>query len=350
MNLKTGGLNMTKEEKKDIIKKIKRRHGWKLLTLALFLLLLASIFTSGFAAFFRSTPVGADKAANDAVEFINENLLAGRATAKLESIKEEENLYIMKMNIGGQQFESYITKDGKYLFPQGIDLTEEIEAPTETGTTGQAVADCSNIQKTKKPAVNLFVMSHCPFGTQIEKGMLPVLKVLKDKIDFNLRFVYYAMHGETEVKEQLNQYCIQKEQNDKLIPYLECFLKEGKGSACLTEVKIDANKLKACTDAADKQFGITENLNDNSKWLSGRFPLFNTDKVLNEKYDIGGSPALVVNDQELSSGRDSASLLSTICCAFDVEPTECEEALSTAAPSPGFGFSTSGSGSTGSCG
>lgn len=341
---------MTKEEeKKDVIKKIKRRHGWKILTLALFLLLLVSIFTSGFAAFFRPAPLNADKAANDAIDFINKNMLAGRATAELKEVKEESNLYIIRMGIAGQEFKSYITKDGKYLFPQGVDLTEEIEVETET--TGQAVADCSNTQKTKKPTVDLFVMSHCPFGTQIEKGMLPVLKLLKDKIDFKLRFVYYAMHPSAgEVEEQLNQYCIQKEQNDKLIPYLECFLKEGKGSACLTETKIDADKLKSCTEAADKQFGVTENLNDKSKWLNGRFPLFNIDKALNEKYGVGGSPSLVVNGQEVSSGRDPASLLSTICCAFDAEPSECEAVLSSASPSSGFGFSTSDSGSAGSCG
>ena len=73
------------------------------------------------------------------------------------------------------------------------------------------------------------------------------------------------MHSEKEVKEQLNQYCIQEEQNDKFIPYLKCFLKEGNGEACLTETKIDATKLKTCTEAADKKFEIMANLNDNTK-------------------------------------------------------------------------------------
>ena len=31
--------------------------------------------------------------------------------------------------------------------------------------------------KLEKPIVEAFVMSHCPFGTQIEKGMLPVVSV-----------------------------------------------------------------------------------------------------------------------------------------------------------------------------
>ena len=46
--------------------------------------------------------------------------------------------------------------------------------------------DCKNnwlcTPKKEKPEVELFVMSHCPFGTQIEKGMLPVARLLGDKI------------------------------------------------------------------------------------------------------------------------------------------------------------------------
>ncbi|MEM2131153.1 MAG: GILT family protein, partial [Candidatus Woesearchaeota archaeon] len=74
------------------------------------------------------------------------------------------------------------------------------------------------MEKKDKPEVQLFVMSHCPFGTQMEKGILPVVELLGNKIDFKVRFVYYAMHGEVEVKEQLRQYCIQKEQQDKYLP------------------------------------------------------------------------------------------------------------------------------------
>ena len=55
------------------------------------------------------------------------------------------------------------------------------------------------------------------------------------------------LHG--EVEEQLRQYCIQKEQEAKLLPYLKCFLgKTGTAAdseACLTEAKIDKTKLNS---------------------------------------------------------------------------------------------------------
>jgi len=49
-------------------------------------------------------------------------------------------------------------------------------------------------------------MSYCPYGTQIEKGILPVINALGNKIKFSLKFVDYAMHGKKEIDENSRQY------------------------------------------------------------------------------------------------------------------------------------------------
>jgi hypothetical protein len=196
-------------------------------------------------------------------------------------------------------------------------------------------------------------MSHCPYGTQIEKGLIPAIEALGDKIDFQLKFVYYAMHGEVEVNEQTTQYCIQKTQKDKLIPYLKCFLAdESKSQECIQELGIDTKVLNECISSTDKEFNIQANLQDTSSYLSGRFPLYDVDKEANEKYQVAGSPTLVINGQQISSGRDSASLLTTICSTFTDEskPSECNTQLSSASPSPGFGFETTDTATTAQCG
>ncbi len=146
------------------------------------------------------------------------------------------------------------------------------------------------------------------------------------------------MHQDVEVFEQLNQYCIQKEQNDKFIDYLNCFVKEKDSENCLSEVKIDFDKLKLCTDVADKKFSVTRNLEDKSSWLNSRYPLFDIHKLDNEKYGVGGSPSLIINGEQVESGRDSNSLLTIICSSFDTPPEECQEELSSA-----------GAGASGSC-
>jgi hypothetical protein len=49
---------------------------------------------------------------------------------------------------------------------------------------------------------------------------------LGEVADVNVKFVQYIMHGQKEADENVVQYCIQKEQKDKYIDYLNCFLAE----------------------------------------------------------------------------------------------------------------------------
>jgi hypothetical protein len=214
-------------------------------------------------------------------------------------------------------------------------------AAENSPSQAQAQPTPTNIPKSDKPVVELFVMSHCPYGTQIEKGILPVAEILKDKIDFQLKFVYYAMHpSQGEVEEQLNQYCIQEEQNDKFLDYLTCFLEAGKGDKCLDSTGIDKTKLESCATKTDTEFSVLANLNDQSSWLNGRFPKFDINKADNEKYGVGGSPTLIINGAKAQAGRDSISLLNAICGAFNNAPEECNTVFESGQPTTGFGYGT----------
>jgi glutaredoxin len=224
------------------------------------------------------------------------------------------------------------------------------------GATGGETADGGNApvatvtKKSDKPVVELFVMSHCPYGTQMEKGILPVAKALGNKIDFQVKFVDYAMHEKKEIDEQLRQYCINKEQAPVFIPYLECFLKAGDNAACLKETKVDEKKLATCVTNTDKQFKITESYNNKDSWGS-QFPPFAIHQAENTKYGVQGSPTLVINGEQINSGRDAASLAKAICGAFNdgKAPKECSNTFASATPAPGFGTGTqaAGSGSAG---
>jgi hypothetical protein len=165
------------------------------------------------------------------------------------------------------------------------------------------------------------------------------------------------MHGEKEVKEQLTQYCIQKDVPDKYISYLACFLNDtaGQGSesaskTCMTSLGINSAAVESCKTEADTEFGIMKSLNDKSTWLSGRFPLFNTNKADNEKYSVGGSPTLVINGVESSAGRDSASYLAAICNAMTTPAPECSTQVSAVSPGPGFGYDSTAAATAAGCG
>lgn len=251
--------------------------------------------------------------------------------------------------------QKYIEPGDKYLkLKSGGQFDPEAEiCDNEIDDNGNELIDCLDpsckkdwrcMEKKEKPTVDVFVMSHCPFGTQIEKGILPVWDLLKDKIDVNIRFCDYAMHGKKEVDEQLKQYCIQKMDKEKFMKYLKCFLTDGKeNNKCADSAKVDAAGLKKCISDSDKKFNIAKDFADKSKW-KGRFPSFTVDSEFVEKFGVQGSPTLVINDVVVSSGRSPSALLEAICKAFKNKPEECKKELDKSNPKPGFGFEKSENG------
>ena len=296
--------------------------------------------------------VTAEEAKILVADFINKNLMQPGSEVSIKEVVDEGPLYKIVVNMpnGGQEINSYLTKDGKKFFPQAMDVEEVEQAAAdkeEKNTTPPATAD---VPKAEKASVELYVMSYCPYGTQVEKGILPVLETLGDKINFDLKFCDYAMHGKKELDEQLNQYCITKNEPDKLLAYLQCFLDADDGAGCLNKIGINTAKLNSCVAATDKEYKVTELFNDKSSWKSGQFPQFNIFQADTQKYGVSGSPTLVINGQKISSGRDSATLLKTICSGFNNPPEQCGTELSSTAPSPGFGFGTTGSDTDAGCG
>jgi hypothetical protein len=324
----------------DLTKKLKS-NPWMATTIILGLVI---ILTIGFSWNCKLTGnvVSKDAAGTMVVDYIN---TIAPSEVELVSVEDLGGIYEVTVLYESEEIPLYVSKDGKYW----TSMIQSLQ-PEQTAPVAQAADQSIEVPKSDKPVVELFVMSHCPYGTQAEKGIIPAVELLKDNIDFKLRFVYYAMHPNAgEVQEQLNQYCIQKEQSIKLISYLKCFLDKGEGETCLTTASIDKTKLKACTDAADLEFEVSKNLNDQSLWLSGSFPLFNIDADLNQQYGIQGSPTLVINGVQASSARSPAAYLESICNAFNNAPSECSQTLSSESYSPGFGYST-GSSTDASCG
>jgi len=277
-----------------------------------------------------------------AEKFINEKLVSPGTSATIKSIVEESGLYKISVSVGDQEIISYLSKDGRSFFPQVI----SIDASSQTSQASTAPSVNQKAPKTDKPNVELFVMSYCPYGLQIEKGILPVVELLGSKINFQLKFVDYAMHGQKEVDENLRQYCIQKDEPAKLSGYLNCFAKQGDANACLTTAKIDSSALNSCVNQADAQFKVSVKVADKNQWRTTQFPPFDINQADNAKYGVQGSPTLVINGTTVSAQRDPQSLLDSVCSAFNNQPSECRQKLSTSAPAPGFGEGTGSSAST----
>lgn len=282
--------------------------------------------------------------------FIKDKMIQPGTDFTVNDFREEGGLYKMSIAVGKQNVEAYVTKDGKKFFPGAIDMDKKEDASASAGTNAPApVTEVS--QKQDVPTVELFVMSYCPYGLQAQKGILPVVQKLGNKIKFDTKFVSYVMHGKKEFDENIKQYCIQKNMPTKYLGYLDCFAKSANGDSakCMTAKGINASSVASCVAQTDAQYKLSDAFNgfDSSQ---GGFPPFNIQKDLNEKYGVEGSPSLVINGQLVEAGRDSASLLKTICSGFTKAPAACQESLSSDTPSPGFGDGKAAADSGASCG
>ena len=330
---------------KHFFQKMGTKQNFNKIILPILLILILAII--GYFSFKKTSKNLNETQARAKVEsFVNSFLMSGGNKATIKEVTDEYGLYKFKIDIVTSVVESYLTKDGKLFFPQALDVDKISSGKGNGDTSGanQAAPSSSVSKKSDKPKIELFVMSYCPYGTQIEKGILPVVEALGKKIDFELKFCNYSMHGDKELTENMTQDCINKEQTAKFNTYLKCFLGSGDSAACMTSTGIDKNKVSTCVAKVDSQYKVMEN-SKNKVNYQGSYPSFDLYKADNEKYKVGGSPTLIINGEEIQSGRDSASLLKTICSAFNNAPKECQTTLSSDSPAPGFGTGTQAAGS-----
>lgn len=86
--------------------------------------------------------ISIQEAGDKTIAFINDNIEEG-ATASLVSITENGLVYQISLEINGTPYESYITKDGKFLFPSGIVLKEGSDIQEEqTAVASESFAQC----------------------------------------------------------------------------------------------------------------------------------------------------------------------------------------------------------------
>ena len=188
----------------------------------------------------------------------------------------------------------------------------------------QAEQPSQPVPKTDKPKVDLYVMSFCPYGNEAENTMLPVYKLLKDKVDFNVKYIVSAsgdtiqsLHGQTEVEQNARELAVAALYGkDKLWDFMAAINTNcGRDASCWeTEAKnlgMDAQKIK---DYTAKQ---------------------GTDALKKEAQESGangvqGSPTLIINGQETQAvynyGNPEA-YKAAICSAFNSAPAECKQAV-----------------------
>lgn len=238
-----------------------------------------------------------------------------------------------------------VSRDFQYMYGSAVEIDEfadqiaalqaQMAAQNDSGGGEEPPVE---MQKSDRPTMEVFVMSYCPYGVQMEKAVIPVQQLLGNKTDISIKFVNYILHGAKETQENTRQYCINKTDPSKFWGYLECFAGNGNSSVCMANMSIDEPAINSCMADAYAQFGITDS--------GTSFPIYSAENSL---YGVRGSPTVVINGVVTSMTRSPEEVKKALCAAFNTPPAECSVVLSTTSASAGFGYSA-GSGSSGGCG
>lgn len=319
--------------KKSLTEKI-RENPWILSTLVcgvLSLVLLVSIFSGALTG-----SVISSKSAGEKILSFYESL--GVQELSLGEIKEVSGLYEVNLIYKGNPVPIYLTKDGKNLIPG--DAMSPLES---TSSDSQNNNQQTEVPKSDKPEVELYVYTYCPYGLQMEKAIIPVVNLLKDNFNLKIRQIG-AMHGDFEKVEAERQLCIEKNYPTKYLEYVLAFAEDTTIGECKGDAVCLAPKLKTLYT----KFGIDSAKIDSCMKTDGE-KLYNAEISNAQAKGVSGSPTLIVNGVDAQANRSPEVVKGVICAAFNNVPSECSTTLSNDQASAGFGAGSSSGASTASC-
>lgn len=211
------------------------------------------------------------------------------------------------------------------------------ELPTEPKTgSGETTANIEtedNTSETKSAnaaKLDFYVMSQCPYGTQVEDAIAPVMKKMGDVINLNINYILYpaanyvgqedkycidglcSMHGIPELKGNIVQLCVNEIAPEKGLDFISCQNKTadkipGNWESCVEALELDKEKVEACYEG-DKGLEL---MRENAKFA--------------EEIQAQGSPTIYLNDKLYQGGRSDLDFQRAICQTIDSQHKECAD-------------------------
>ena len=198
-------------------------------------------------------------------------------------------------------------------------------------------------QKLDKVVIDLYVMSHCPFGLQMQKAFVPVIEAFNSsgRLIVHNKFVDYTMHGDEETKDNLYEYCVDQKAPEKTWSFIRCFAENnGDEVQCMQKLNIDKNVIDACVAETKTKFNFA----------GASFPIYESENSL---YGVQGSPTVVFMGKQLNLARNPEAIKEFVCSMLSEPlPAACNMTFSSESAAPGFGpiNGTTSSSTSASCG
>jgi glutaredoxin len=313
--------------KSSEVKTISIKLEWVALVI-LGLLFVVSIVTSGFTNLplnikspfediLGTKTMDVDELQEKVRNYINDEILQGQATAEVSDFEEDETsegIYKFTINIEGEEYESFVSKDGRYLYVDRYDMDPEPEE--------EEIAD---YPKQDTPDVLLFTMSYCPYGNEAEEFVKPVYDLLGSSMNFEPHYIvsktsdggWESLHGEQELNQDVREICTWKYQREK---YWDFVLAANTGC--------DYTNVDSCWEEVAKNVGIdTEQIKTCE--ANEKDSLLENELALSNQYGATSSPTILINGMNYTGSRIAETFKKSICASFNSEPDSCSQELST---------------------
>jgi hypothetical protein len=258
------------------------------------------------------------------IAYVNTNLVSAGETATLINVTNNNDIYRIWSRYQGRDLSIYATRDCTLLFTTAFNMNAAAasQAPTQPP------------KKSERPVADLYVMGVCPYGTQAETAMRPVVDLLGTKADISVRYITTvngntvdtvdSLHGPAEAKEDLRQLCIMRSYPAKYWNYLAGFNEQ-----CYP-VWQNASLLDTCRKNVTTSLGIDLSAIDTCATSADSIALLRQDEVAAESNGATASPTLLINGVTYNGARTPEGYKQAICNSFDTAPAECNTTLSSA--------------------
>jgi len=202
---------------------------------------------------------------------------------------------------------------------------EELQPPE------QPAPPAPEVPKSDRPELELFVMSFCPYGVQAETAIKPVVELLGDKADINVKFIVsiggdtpesvQSLHGSPEAMEDLRQVCVRENYDYATFWNYVSEINEN----CYSIYR-DEKAMETCWKEAAKTAGVDVS-GVESCLATSSVGLIKQDEIDSMVYGAGGSPTFIINGVKVSPARTPEGIKQAICSAFNDPPPECQQVL-----------------------
>lgn len=194
---------------------------------------------------------------------------------------------------------------------------EEGATTTTAGEEGAGLTARGTLPE-HRASIELFVMSKCPYGVQVETTMAEVKKSLGGAFDLAVHYIgdgdataLTSMHGPTEVAGDIAQVCANKQKPEKTLDFITCQNKDVKGidsnwKSCGEENGLDGAALASCVEG-----------DEGKQLLAASF-------AIAKERGARSSPTIYLDGEKYAGGRKPTDFIRALCATYGEDaPVAC---------------------------